>query len=133
MKDVKSSMTRGLGVGSTIQTCDNSGAKIVKIISVKNLKTSKGRVPSAGIGDLVFVSVVKGKPDMRKTVQPAVIVRQRRPFKRPDGLTVQFEDNAIVVLKDDQGNPKGTIFKGAIAKEATERWPGVSKTARIII
>ena len=126
-------MTRGLSVGAKVATCDNSGAKIVKIISVKNLKTSKGRVPSAGVGDLVFVSVIKGKPDIRKQVVPAVIVRQRRPYKRADGMSVQFEDNAIVVLKDEKGEPKGTIFKGAVAKEATVRWPGVSKTARVIV
>lgn len=133
MKDVGASMTRGLSVGAKVATCDNSGAKIVKIISVKNLKTVKGRKPSAGVGDLVFVSVIKGKPDIRKQVVPAVIVRQRRPYKRADGMSVQFEDNAIVVLKDEKGEPKGTIFKGAVAKEATVRWPGVSKTARVIV
>ena len=62
-----------------------------------------------------------------------MIVRQKKAFRRANGLRVQFEDNAIVVLKDEAGNPKGTIFKGAVAKEATERWPGVSKTARIIV
>lgn len=133
MKDVGASMTRGLSVGAKVATCDNSGAKIVKIISVKNLKTVKGRKPAAGVGDLVFVSVIKGKPDIRKQVVPAVIVRQRRPYKRADGMSVQFEDNAIVVLKDEKGEPKGTIFKGAVAKEATVRWPGVSKTARVIV
>ncbi len=133
MKDLKSRVTRGLPIGARMETCDNSGAKIVKIISVKQMKTVKRRNPTAGIGDLVYVSVVKGKPDMRKTVNPAVIVRQRRPYRRADGMHVQFEDNAIVILKDEQGNPKGTIFKGPIAKEAVERWPGVAKIAGIIV
>ena len=44
-----------------------------------------------------------------------------------------FEDNAAVVLKDDKGTPKGTILKGPIAKEACERWPGISKLASIIV
>ena len=48
-------------------------------------------------------------------------------------MRVKFEDNAAVVLKDEKGNPKGTIFKGAIAKEATQRWPGVAKMARIVV
>ena len=133
MKSVSSSITNALNVGSTIETCDNSGAKIVRIIAVKNAKTVKGRKPSCGIGDLVFVAVKKGKPGIRKQVMPAVVVRQRRPYKRRDGTRVQFEDNAIVVLKDEQGNPKGTIFKGPIAKEAAERWPAVAKVARIIV
>jgi ribosomal protein L14 len=48
-------------------------------------------------------------------------------------MRIKFEDNAVVVLKDDKGNPKGTIFKGPIAKEACSRWPGVAKMARIIV
>ncbi len=133
MKDIKSTVTRGLPVGARMETCDNSGAKVVKIISVTQVKGVKGRKPCAGIGDLVYVSVVKGKPDMRKTVNPAIIVRQRRPYVRSDGLHVQFEDNSAVILKDDQGNPKGTIFKGPIAKEAAERWPAVAKVAAVIV
>lgn len=133
MKTVKSSVSRALNVGSCVETCDNSGAKVVKIISVKQMKTRKGRIPNAGVGDLVFVAVQKGKPEVRKQVMPAVIVRQKKEFRRKDGMRVKFEDNAIVVLKDEQGNPKGTIFKGPVAKEATERWPGVAKTAKIIV
>jgi ribosomal protein L14 len=48
-------------------------------------------------------------------------------------MRIKFEDNAAVVLKDDKGNPKGTIFKGAVAKEACERWSALSKTASIIV
>ncbi len=132
MKAQKGRVTRGLSHGSTVSTCDNSGAKIVRVISVKNLKTRKGRKPSAGVGDLVLCSVKKGTPEMRKQVVFGVIVRQKMPYRRAAGERVRFEDNAIVVLKDDKGNPKGTIFKGAIAKEATERWPAISKVASII-
>jgi len=133
MKPVTARVTNGLNVGSTMETCDNSGAKVVRIISVKHAKTVKGRKPSCGVGDLVFISVKKGKPGMRKQVMPAVIVRQRRPYRRRDGTRIQFEDNSIVVLKDEQGNPKGTIFKGPIAKEAASRWPAIAKIARIIV
>ena len=133
MLAIKSKVTKGLQVGSIVPTCDNSGAKVLKIIGVKRQKTVKGRVPSCGVGDLIMASVKKGRPDMRKTVVFAVIVRQRKEFRRPDGTRVKFEDNAAVVLKDDKGNPKGTIFKGPIAKEACERWPGISKVASIII
>lgn len=133
MQASKARITRGLQVGSLVPTCDNSGAKVVKIVSVKKIKTTKRRTPSCGVGDLVLAAVKKGKPEMRKQVVFAVIVRQKRGFRRPDGMRIRFEDNAVVVLKDDKGNPKGTIFKGPIAKEAAARWPGVSKVASIIV
>ena len=78
-------------------------------------------------------SIVKGRPDMRKQSTFAVIVRQKKEYRRPDGMRVKFEDNAAVVLKDEKGNPKGTIFKGPIAKEATERWSGIAKVAKIVV
>ena len=132
MKAVKARITRGLPLGAWITACDNSGAKILKIVAVKGHKTSKGRYPAAGVGDLILASVKKGKLEMRKTVVPAIIVRQRKEYRRYDGTRIRFEDNAAVVLKDEKGNPKGTIFKGAIAKEITERWPAVAKVASII-
>lgn len=133
MKALKAKVTKGLPLGAEIPTCDNSGAKIIRIFNVKGAKTVKGRMPSAGVGDLVMASVKKGNPDIAKQVVMAVIVRQKKEYKRPDGMRIKFEDNAAVVLKDDKGNPKGTIFKGAIAKEACERWPGIAKLARIIV
>ncbi len=132
MKSIKSSLSRSLPVQSLLGTCDNSGAKVLKIIAVKGHKTVRGRYPAAGIADLVFASVKKGKLEMRKQVVPAVIVRQRKEYRRPDGMRVKFEDNAAVVLKDDKGNPKGTIFKGPIAKEVAERWPAIAKVASMV-
>lgn len=120
-------------MGSYITTCDNSGAKLLKITAVKRHKTVKGRQPAAGIGDLIQASVKKGRPDMRKQVVFAIIVRQKKEYKRPDGTRIKFESNAAVVLKDDKGNPKGTIFKGPIAKEACGRWPNVAKVASVIL
>lgn len=133
MQANKAKVTRALPIGSYIATCDNSGAKLLKIFSVRNHKTVKRRLSAAGIGDLVQASVKKGKPEMRKQVVFAVIVRQKKEFRRPDGSRIKFEDNAAVVLKDDKGNPKGTIFKGPVAKEATARWPGIAKVASIIV
>jgi large subunit ribosomal protein L14 len=133
MQALKSKVTKLLPVGAYIETCDNSGAKLIKLVSVIGSKTVKGRKPSAGVADLVLAAVKKGRPDMRKQVVYAVIVRQKKEFKRPDGMRIKFEDNSAVVLKDDKGNPKGTIFKGPIAKEACERWPGIAKIASIIV
>ncbi|MBS3132293.1 50S ribosomal protein L14 [Candidatus Woesearchaeota archaeon] len=133
MQSVKAKITRGLPVGSQVETCDNSGAKLVKIFTVVGHKTVMGRRSSAGVGDLVMVSVKRGRPDMRSQVFFGIVVRQKKEYRRPDGMRIKFEDNAVVVLKDDKGNPKGTIFKGAIAKEACERWPGVAKVASIVV
>ncbi len=133
MKAVGSRVVRGLPVGAYVPTCDNSGAKVVQIISVLGHKTVKGRRAAAGVGDMCLVAVKRGKPDMRKQVVPAVIVRQKKEYRRPDGVRIKFEDNACVVCKDDKGNPKGTFLKGAIAKEATERWPGVANISSTII
>ncbi|MEK6934484.1 MAG: 50S ribosomal protein L14 [Nanoarchaeota archaeon] len=133
MKAIKAKATKGLSHGSVMETCDNSGAKVVRLVSIKGSKTVKRRSPNAGISDLIFVSVVKGDKEMRKQVVPAVIVRQRREYRRPDGTRIKFADNSVVILKDEKGNPKGTIFKGPIAKEAAERWPGIAKVASIIV
>ena len=133
MQAIKASVSRGLPTGAMVPTCDNSGAKMLKIFNIKGLNTRKKRMAGAGVGDLVMASVKKGRPDMRKQTVLAVIVRQKKEYRRADGTRVQFEDNAAVVLKDDKGNPKGTIFKGAIAKEACERWPGIAKVASIIV
>lgn len=133
MKAIKANVTKGLQVGSRVATCDNSGAKVVQIYSVKRAKTVKGRIPGAGVGDLVFASVKKGLPGMKKQKVLAIVVRQKKEYRRPDGTRVKFEDNAVVILKDEKGNPKGTILKGPIAKEATERWSGIGKIASIIV
>ncbi len=133
MRPVKARITRGIPIGSEIGTCDNSGAKVLRVFTIIGLKTVKGRVPAGGVGDLVMASVRKGRPDMRKQTVFAVIVRQRKDYRRADGTRIKFEDNSAVVLKDNKGNPKGTIFKGAIAKEACDRWPGIAKVASIVV
>jgi len=133
MKAVKASIGRVLPHGSRITACDNSGARTLKVISVFGHKTKKGRYSAAGIGDKIKASVIDGKPEMRKQVVTAVIVRQRKEFTRPDGTRVKFEDNAAVILKDELGNPKGTMIKGPIAKEVGDRWPGVVKIASVIV
>lgn len=133
MRAVKARITKALPYGAHISVCDNSGAKIIKIISVKGHKTVKGRLSAAGVGDMIMASIKKGKANVRKTVVPAVIVRQKKEYRRPDGTRIKFEDNAAVVLKDEKGNPKGTLFKGPIAKEACEKWSGIAKLANIIV
>ena len=84
------------------------------------------------MGDIVIASVKKGTPEMRRQVVHAVVVRQRRPFRRADGMMVMFEDNAAVITSET-GETKGTDIKGAVAREAAERWPRIAATASIIV
>ncbi|HDJ26788.1 MAG: 50S ribosomal protein L14 [Thermoplasmata archaeon] len=132
MRGIPAKATRGLPVGAKLVCADNSGAKLLEIIAVINYKGVHRRLPAAGIGDMVVVSVKKGTPDMRKKVMRAVIIRTRRPYKRPDGTTVIFEDNAAVIT-NEKGETKGTEIKGPVAREAAERWPKVAATASIIV
>ena len=133
MQPVPARFSRSLNQGSLIETCDNSGAKLIKIVSIMGSKTVKGRKPAAATGDMVLAAVKKGTPEMRKQVVFAVIVRQKKEFRRHTGERVKFEDNAAVVVKDDAGNPKGTLIKGPVAKEVCQRWPPISKIASIIV
>ena len=133
MKAVKAKVVRSLPVGANISTCDNSGAKIIEIISVYNYKGVKRRKPAAGVGDMIRAAVKKGKPEMMKQMVYAIVVRQKKEYRRSNGMRIKFEDNAVVILKDEKGNPKGTIFKGPIAKEVADRWPAVAKIASIIV
>ncbi len=132
MKSIRSKISRALNSGSMIDCVDNTGAKILQIISVKGYRGVQNRYPRAGIGDICIVSVKKGTPEMRKQVLKAVVIRQKKEFKRPDGLRVSFEDNAMVIV-DDSGVPKGTDIKGPVAKEVAERFPKIGTTASIVI
>ena len=132
MKAVSAKTTRGLNIGSIVNACDNSGARIVKIVSVVRQSTRKGKQTPARIADYVKVSVRKGDPKMKGEVFDAVIVRQKKPWRRLSGERVCFSDNAVALLKDNKGNPKGTQIKGPIAREIQERWKEVSKIASII-
>ena len=133
MQAVNARVTKSLPVGSIVDACDNSGAKRLKVFSVMQHKTRKGRLPAAGVADMVMASVKRGRPDMRKKTVLAIIVRQKKEFKRPDGTRIKFEDNAAIVVKDKKGNPQGSLIKGPIAKEVIERWPLVSKFASIVV
>lgn len=131
MKAFKAKVTRAVQKGSILMVCDNSGAKKLRIISFKGGKGVKGRNMSGGVGAFITASVIVGNPEMRKKVVNAIIVRQKKEFRRRDGTRVKFESNAAVVLKDEKGNPKGTLIKGPIAKEVVGRWPAVSKLAKV--
>jgi large subunit ribosomal protein L14 len=134
MKGIKRSGSKGLPIGAFVDVVDNSGARQVKVISVKGYKTVKRQLENAGVGDLITGNVTKGKPDMKHTVVKAVIVRQKQEYKRPDGTVIKFESNGAVVLKDEKSaGPKGTLIKGPIGKEVGERFPAVARIASVIV
>lgn len=97
MSGNKLKMTLGLPVGAVMNCADNSGARNIYIISVKGFGARLNRLPAAGVGDMVMATVKKGKPELRKKVMPAVVVRQSKPWRRADGVYLYFEDNAGVV------------------------------------
>ena len=133
MKSMSTKVTKALSIGSYVNCADNTGVKVFQIISVRGFKGKRRTKPQAGVGSLVICRVHQGTEKVRREKFKAVIVRQKKEYRRPDGTRVKFEDNAAVVCKDEKGNPKGTIFKGPIAKEAASRWPAISKMASSIV
>ncbi|MCB9837941.1 MAG: 50S ribosomal protein L14 [Phycisphaeraceae bacterium] len=110
---------------SRCEVADNSGAKIAYVIRVLGGSTAKGRYTrrTAGVGDRVVCSVKKALPgaDIKAGDKvKAVVVRTKYPTRRPDGSTVRFDTNAVVLIGED-GNPKGTRIFGAVARELRDR------------
>ncbi|MBV1767084.1 MAG: 50S ribosomal protein L14, partial [Methanobacterium sp.] len=130
MKAITSNVAKALPIGARLQCVDNTGAREVEIISVKGYKGVRRRLDVAGIGDMIIVSVKKGSADMRKEVMTAVVVRQKKEYRRADGLRVKFEDNAAVIISPE-GVIKGSEIRGPVAKEAADRWPGIGSAASI--
>jgi len=134
MKSIKSKMLRSLPIGAHLHIVDNSGARIIQLVSVKGYKTRTRMLASAGVADLITAAVIAGKPDMVHKLVQCVVVRQKQAYARPDGTRVKFDDNAAIVLKDVKlGMPKGTVIKGPIAKEAAIRWSQVAKIASTVL
>lgn len=123
---------RVLPVGARLKVADNTGAKEIQIIAVIGYKGVLNRYPAARVGDMVVASVKKGTPDLRKQVVYAVVIRQKKEIRRPDGLRVKFEDNAAV-LTTKEGEPKGSEIKGPVAREAVERFPKIGTIASMIV
>ena len=132
MKAVSSKVARALSTKTKLRCIDNSGAKILEIISVKGYKGRRRMRPHAGVGDLCSCKVYLGNEKVRHEVLRTVIVRQRKEYRRADGTRIKFEDNAGVVV-DEKGDPKGSQIKGPVAKEAIERFPTIGKIASIVV
>lgn len=125
-------ISRGISSGSIVRCADNSGARYLRVIQVLRYKGRLRRVPSAAVGDMVTISVRRGTPEMRRKIFQAVLVRQRRPYHRNEGVWVQFEDNAAVIMTPE-GEMRGSEIRGPVSKEAAERWPRIASAASIIV
>ena len=132
MKPISAKATAGINLWAKMIVADNSGGKIARLVSVKRGKGTKKKQMCAKIADMIKVSIRKGIPEMRGKVFDGVVVRQKKFYRRYDGERVGFEDNAVAILKDEKGNPKGTQIKGPVAREVMERWPSVAKIASIV-
>ena len=102
-------ITMALPVGAVMNCADNTGGKNLYVVSVKGIKGRLNRIPAASIGDMFMGTVKKGKPDLRKKVMPGVVIRQRKNFRRHDGVFIYFEDNAGVIV-NPKGEMKGTFY-----------------------
>lgn len=132
MKAIKARITRGIPVGASINCADNTGAKRLELISVFGYKGVKRRKPAAGVADVVKCSVKEGTVKWRKQVVRAVIIRQKKEYRRLNGLRVEFEDNAAVLV-NEKNEPVGSQVKGPMAKEVVERFLTLGKIASVVV
>jgi large subunit ribosomal protein L14 len=103
-----------------LKIADNTGARVLLVIHVMGGSTRKfGR-----IGDIVVGTVKSATPQSsvkKSEVVKAVIVRCTKEWRRKDGSTIRFDDNAAVILDTDGQNPKGTRIFGPVARELREK------------
>ncbi len=104
---------------SRLKVADNSGAK--EVLCIRVLKGSKSRY--ASIGDKIVVSVKSAAPNgnvKKKQVSKAVIVRTKKEIKRKDGSYIRFDDNAVVLL-NNQDEPRASRIFGPVARELRDK------------
>lgn len=102
-------------VQTMLKAADNTGAK--ELMCIKVLGGSKRRY--ANIGDIIICSVKTAQPGSmvkKGEVVKCVIVRTKRGVRRNDGTYIRFDENAAVLIKDDN-NPRGTRIFGPVARE----------------
>lgn len=105
---------------SRVKVADNSGAR--EILCIRVLGGTRRRY--ARVGDMIVASVKEAQPNsaVRKgEVVRAVVVRTKQPVQRADGSMIRFDENAAVLLADDDGNPRGTRIFGPVARELRDR------------
>ena len=102
-----------------LKVADNTGAK--EVMCIRILGGSKRKY--AGVGDVIVVSVKSATPGgvvKKKDVVKCVIVRSKREVRRSDGSYIKFDENAVVIIKDDK-TPRGTRIFGPCAREIRDK------------
>jgi large subunit ribosomal protein L14 len=105
---------------SRLKVADNTGARELLVIHIMGGSTHK----SGAIGDIVVATVKSAAPQgsvKKSDVVKAVIVRCSKEWRRDDGSSIRFDDNAAVILDSDGQNPKGTRIFGPVARELREK------------
>lgn len=103
---------------SKLRVADNTGARLIECIKV--LGGTRRRY--ASLGDIIVASVKEAEPRglvKKGQVVKAVIVRQRRPYRREDGSYIRFDDNAVVILEGTE--PKGSRVFGPVPRELRDK------------
>jgi len=113
-----------------LKVADNTGARILQCINV--LGGTKRRY--AQIGDVIVGAVKKAEPRRmvkKHDVVRAVVIRQKKSLRRPDGSYIRFDDNAVVILQGKTKEPRGGRISGPVARELKER--GFEKIAALAL
>jgi len=103
-----------------LKVADNTGAREVSVINIISGSTRR----YGFVGDVITCAVKSAAPQgsvKKSEIVKAVIVRCSKEWRRPDGSTIKFDDNAAVILDTDGQNPKGTRIFGPVARELREK------------
>lgn len=107
-----------IGQHARLKVADNTGAKEVSVIRILRAKKNAGF-----LGDVIVGSVKSAVPHgqvKKKEVVRGVLIRQKFPHNRPDGTTIRFDDNAVVLINPDK-TPRGSRIFGPVARELRDR------------
>ena len=125
-------ISAGIPALCVMNCADNTGAKNLYVIAVTKIGARLNKLPKGSVGELFLASVKKGKPELRKKVLPAVIVRQRKCYRRREGYQLYFEDNAGVIV-NPKGEMRGSAIIGPVAKECADLWPKIAGRAGSVV
>ncbi|MDE1871290.1 MAG: uL14 family ribosomal protein [Candidatus Micrarchaeota archaeon] len=133
MKGLSTKISRVMVPGTVLRCADNSGARTLMIINrIGKGGGRKGRYSRSGLGDVVIASVKSGTPQYVKKKVRVMIIRQKSPIRRANGMRVRFEDNAGILVTDSN-LAVGTEVKGAMAREIVERYVKLAGIASRVI
>lgn len=133
MKGLSTKISRVMVPGTVLRCADNSGARTLMIINrIGKGGGRKGRYSRSGLGDVVIASVKSGTPQYVKKKVRVMIIRQKSPIRRSNGMRVRFEDNAGILVTESN-LAVGTEVKGAMAREIIERYVKLAGIASRVI